>query len=360
MSVESVFRSIAGADWDRTQGGGLSGDEFKAFLGQEAGADSRFNSAEFREASSRLGLSREDSDAVMEAFGKDGELPADRLQELLTRSAGSDGAFNLDELKGGLESLVERAKTRNEEADEAPFAEFGRDAGADEQIDDGEFKAMAEKAGISEEDAGKAFEKAAGADGKLSKEEFEEAFGKGDVSEGQFKKGVDELNGVEEPFAKFAREAGADEQIDESELKATAEKAGISEEDAGKAFEKAAGADGKLSKDEFKEAFGDSQVSEDEFKQGVEDLNSDDEPAASFERDAGADGAIDQAEFTALAERAGLDAEQAEKAFEKIAGADGKISREEFEAEGGLGAGELSKDEFASRVEELAQEDAAG
>lgn len=283
MGIESVFRSMAGADWQSANGGGLSTEEFAAFLKDKAGADGSFGKEEFAKTAKSLGLGGDESKSIMDAFGKDGQMSVDKFRDLLEKSAGSDKAFNLDELKGGLEKLADKADAKLED-EKNPVADFAKDAGADKAITKDEFKAIAERAGVDEKTAEKAFENIAGGDDKISKDEFKEAFG--------------------------------DTKVGEDKL--------------GKAIEKAAKG---------------------------EEKSADDKPFAAFARDAGADGAMDKNEFKALAEKAGVDGETAEKAFDKIAGADGKISKDEFKAEGGLGSGQVSEEDFKSKVEELAGSD---
>ena len=294
MGIESVFKSMAGADWNSSGLDGLSAAEFGAFLKEQAGADGKFNKKEFKAAGEQLGLSGDDSKSIMEAFGKDGQISVDKLQSLLEDAAGSDKAFNLDELKGGLENLADRAEKKNDKADKAkteaedPAADFARDAGADEAIDENEFKAMCENAGIDEETAKKAFDKAAGADGKISQDEFKEAFGGEKADKGKFKDAVKDLAGEKDPFAKFGRDAGADKAMSKEEFSALAEKAGIDEETAGKAFDKIAGADGEISKEEFSAegGLGDTKLSKEDFKSKVEELAGSDESSGADESDA--------------------------------------------------------------------------
>lgn len=288
MGIESVFKSMAGADWNSSGLDGLSAAEFGAFLKEQSGADGKFNKKEFKSAGEQLGLSGDDSKSIMEAFGKDGQISVDKLQKLLENAAGSDKAFNLDELKGGLENLADRAekKLAKDEAEaKDPTADFARDAGADKAIDENEFKAMCENAGIDEKTAKKAFDKAAGADGKISEDEFKEAFGGEEASESKFKSAVKDLAGEKDPFAQFGRDAGADDVMSKDEFKALAEKAGIDEETAEKAFDKIAGADGEISKDEFKAegGLGDTKLSKDDFKSKVEELGASDESSSADE-----------------------------------------------------------------------------
>jgi len=276
MGIDSVFRSIAGADWKSSDGDGLSAAEFGVFLNDKAGADGKFNGSEFSATAKSLGLSGEESKAIFQAFGKDGQISVDKFRDLLEKYAGSDKAFNLDELKGGLDKLAARAERKNGEDGAPPAADFGRDAGADKAMDESEFKALCKKAGIDEDTAEKAFKKAAGADGEISRDEFEKAFGGSEAGESKFKSKVKELAGDKEPFAKFGRDAGADGKMDKSEFKVLAKKAGVSENDADKAFDRIAGADGKISREEFKadDGLGGVEVSDDTFRSKVEAASS--------------------------------------------------------------------------------------
>lgn len=283
MGIESVFKSIAGADFKAAEGGGLSASEFAAFLKDKAGADANFVKDEFSKVASSFGRPGSESNAILEAFGKDGQISVDKFRNLLEQSAGSDKAFNLDELKGGLEKLSQRAEDKLADAKD-PAADFRKDAGADKSISKDEFKAIAERAGVDEKTAAKAFDKMAGGDDAISKDEFKEAFGDTKVGKDALAKKMDKLGGEEkgrseDDFAKFGRDAGADGEMDMNEFKALAEKAGVEGEDASKAFDTMAGADGKLSKDEFKakDGFGAGKVSEEDFKSKVEDLAGDDE-----------------------------------------------------------------------------------
>lgn len=151
---------------------------------------------------------------------------------------------------------------------------FRKDAGADEKIDKDEFEAMCKRAGITDQDTiDKAFEKLAGADGKINKDEVKDGLGDSKLSKDEFAKKVNELGGEDKKDINFNKAAGADKALNEDEFAALAKQAGIEdEEQIKKVFDQIAGADGKVSKDEFKAAFGDTKVSADDFKKKFEEL----------------------------------------------------------------------------------------
>jgi hypothetical protein len=288
MGIESVFRSVAGADWQGGAGGGLSASEFAAFLKDKAGADGQFGKSEFTKTAESLGLAGDESKSILDVFGKDGQISVDKFRDLLEKSAGSDKAFNLDELKGGLDRLVGRAEDRLADLKD-PAADFGKDAGADKAIGKEEFKALAERAGVDETTADKAFDNIAGDDGEISAREFKDAFGSTKIREEKLANGIERAakgdQGNEPSFAQFGRDAGADAKIDENEFQALAEEAGISEEDAEEAFARLAGADGELTRGEFaaEDGFGSGKVSEEDFRSRIEELAGSDETSGSGE-----------------------------------------------------------------------------
>jgi hypothetical protein len=151
---------------------------------------------------------------------------------------------------------------------------FRRDAGADKAIDKDEFEALCKRAGITDQDTiDKAFEKLAGADGKINKDEVKDGLGDTKLSKDEFAKKVNELGGEDKKDVNFNKAAGADKALNEDEFAQLAKQAGIEDEDQiKKVFDQIAGADGKVSKDEFKAAFGDTKVSADDFKQKFDEL----------------------------------------------------------------------------------------
>jgi len=276
MGIEQLFRSAAGADW--ASQGGLSASEFLAALKDRAGADLAFGKHELQELGKHLGLSGHDSKAIFDFLEHNGKVPVDALRDQLTQSAGADKAFNLAEFKGGIDKLLDRA-THGHHGDDKG-ANFRRDAGADKAIDKDEFEAIAKRAGITDQDViDKAFDKLAGADGKISKDEFKDGLGDTKLSKDDLAKKINELGGDDKKKdINFNKAAGADKAMDEDEFKALAKQAGITDEDQIKqAFDQIAGADGKISKDEFQAAFGDTKVSQDDFKSKLDEMaNSDD------------------------------------------------------------------------------------
>jgi uncharacterized protein YidB (DUF937 family) len=268
IGIEQLFRSVAGADW-MSQSGGMSAAEFAAALKERAGADLAFVRGEFRELGESLGLSRGDSRAIFDFLEKNGKVSVDALRDKLLKSAGADKAFNLDEFKGGVEKLADLAGGQRSDA-----INFRRDAGADRKIDKNEFEALAKRAGITDQEViDKAFEKLAGADGKINREEFQDGLGNAKLSKDDFAKKVNELGGAEKKDINFGKAAGADKALDEDEFAELAKQAGIEDEEAiKKVFDQVAGADGEISKDEFKAAFGDTKLSPEDFKKKFEEL----------------------------------------------------------------------------------------
>jgi len=158
--------------------------------------------------------------------------------------------------------------------DKSDGVNFRRDAGADKAIDKDEFEALCKRAGITDQDTiDKAFEKLAGADGKINKDEIKDGLGDTKLSKDEFAKKIEELGGKDKKDINFNKAAGADKALNEDEFAALAKKAGIEdEEQIKKVFDQIAGADGKVSKDEFKAAFGDTKVSADDFKKKFDEL----------------------------------------------------------------------------------------
>jgi uncharacterized protein YidB (DUF937 family) len=272
FGIEQLFRSVAGADW-KSPGGGMSSAEFTAALKERAGADLAFVRGELRELGKDLGLSRGDSRAIFDFLEQNGQVSVDALRDKLLRSAGADKAFNLDEFKGGVDNLLDRA-TGGHGEDSADGLKFRRDAGADRTIDKDEFEAIAKRAGITDQEViDKAFEKIAGADGEISREEAQEGLGGTRLSKDDLAKKINELGEAEKKDIKFGKAAGADKAMDEDEFAELAKQAGIEDEDQIKqVFEQVAGADGEISKEEFKAAFGDTKLSSEDFKSKFDEL----------------------------------------------------------------------------------------
>ena len=269
IGIEQLFRSVAGADW-MSQSGGLSASEFAAALKDRAGADLNFAKGEFRALGKSLGLDGGDSKAIFDFLEKNGHVSVDALRDKLLGSAGADKAFNLDEFKGGVEKLLGLANDAKPDG-----ANFRKDAGADKAIDKNEFEALAKKAGITDQEViDKAFDKLAGADGKINREEFKDGLGDTKLSKDELAKKINDLGGEgQKKDVNFKRDAGADKALDENEFKELAKKAGIKDEDQiKKVFDQVAGADGEISKEEFKAAFGDTKLSGEDFKKKFDEL----------------------------------------------------------------------------------------
>ncbi len=281
IGIEQLFRSIAGADW-QSQGGGLSAGEFAAALKERAGADLAFVRGEFRELGESLGLPRGDSRAIFDFLENNGRVSVDALRDRLLGSAGADKAFNLDEFKGGIERLANLPGGRQEQSD---GINFRRDAGADRKIDKDEFEALAREAGVTDQEViDKAFEKLAGADGKINREEAKDGLGGTKLSQDELAQKINDLGGAEKKDIKFGKAAGADKAMDEDEFAAIAKQAGIEDEDQiQQVFDQVAGADGEISKDEFKAAFGDTKLSSEDFKSKFDELAQSDPTAESDE-----------------------------------------------------------------------------
>jgi len=158
--------------------------------------------------------------------------------------------------------------------DKSDGLNFRRDAGADNAIDKDEFEALCKRAGITDQDTiDKAFDKLAGADGKINKDEIKDGLGDTKLSKDEFAKKVNELGGEDKKDINFNKAAGADKAMNEDEFAALAKQAGITDKDQIKqVFDQIAGADGKISKDEFKAAFGDTKLSADDFKKKFDQL----------------------------------------------------------------------------------------
>jgi hypothetical protein len=285
IGIEQLFRSVAGANW-MSPGGGMSAAEFAAALRQQAGADLSFVRGELRELGKDLGLSRGDSRAIFDFLERNGQVSVDALRDQLMRSAGADKAFNLDEFKGGVENLVDAANRENGSGENGSDGlRFRRDAGADRSIDKDEFEAIARRAGITDQEViDKAFEKIAGADGEISREEAEEGLGGARLSKDELAQKINELGGAEKKDIKFGKAAGADKAMDEDEFAEIARQAGIEDEDQiRQVFEQIAGADGEISKEEFKAAFGDTKLSSEDFKEKFDELAQSSETGQSEE-----------------------------------------------------------------------------
>jgi hypothetical protein len=269
VGIEQFFRSMAGADW-AAKNGGLSGAEFTAALELRAGADKAFDKGEFNRLGSSLGLSNEQSKALYELLESNGQVSTDALRDQLLKTAGADKAFTLAEFKGGVETLANKADDKKHDD-----VDFERDAGADGTLDRDEFKALARKAGITdEEQIDRAFDKLAGAGGELSRKEFEDGLGDTKLSNRQFADKVKELAGDDDkPVVNFWRDAGADKDLDADEFAQVAKQAGIEdEEQVQTVFNKVAGAGGEISREEWTAAFGDPKLSGEEFKARFNEL----------------------------------------------------------------------------------------
>jgi hypothetical protein len=285
IGIEQLFRSVAGADW--SQSGGLSAAEFGAALKERAGADLAFARGELRELTNSLGLSGGESGSIFDFLEQNGRVPVDALRDQLMGAAGSNKAFNLDEFKNGVGNLVDRAtaQNQNQAQNESEGLRFRRDAGADRAIDKEEFEAIANRAGITDQEViDKAFDKLAGADGKVSRDEAEEGLGGARLSQDELANKINDLGGAEKKDIKFGKAAGADKAMDEDEFAALAQQAGIEDENQiQQVFDQVAGADGEISKDEFKAAFDDTKLSSDDFKSKFDELAQSNETAESDE-----------------------------------------------------------------------------
>lgn len=283
VGIEQLFRSVAGADW-MSQSGGLSASEFTAALKERAGADLNFVKGELRELGKDLGLSGHDSKAIFDFLEKNGQVSVDALRDKLLKSAGADKAFNLDEFKGGVDGLVDRALDHHG-THKADGLNFRRDAGADKKIDKAEFEALAERAGITDQAMiDKAFDKLAGADGKITKDEIKDGLGDTKLSKNELASKIKEFGGEEKKDINFGKDAGADKALTEDEFKEIAKRAGITDEDQIKqVFDQVAGADGEIDKNEFKAAFGDTKLSSEDFKQKFDELAEADSAASDPE-----------------------------------------------------------------------------
>lgn len=150
---------------------------------KDAGADKAIDKNEFEALAKKAGIT--DQEVIDKAFDK---------------LAGADGKINREEFKDGLgdtklskDELAKKIKELGGE-EQKKDVNFNRAAGADKALDEDEFKALAKKAGIKDEDQiKKVFDQVAGADGEISKDEFKAAFGDTKLSGEDFKKKFDEL-----------------------------------------------------------------------------------------------------------------------------------------------------------------------
>ena len=174
---------------------------------RDAGADKKIDKAEFQALAEQAGI--HDQAVIDKAFDK---------------LAGADGMINKDEVKDGLGdttlSKSDLAKKINElGGEDKKDINFGKAAGADKALTEDEFKELAKKAGITDEDQiSQVFDQVAGADGKIDKDEFKAAFGDTKLSGDDFKKKFDQLaqddSATSDPQAAGSDDCGCDETPD--------------------------------------------------------------------------------------------------------------------------------------------------
>ena len=189
--LDHFFRREAGADWH------LSKTEFNDVLKQQAGADHSFDRQEFMKLGSSLGLSARDSQAVFNHLEHNGSVSVAALRDQMMRYAGKDHSFNLSEFKTGVDHLVHRSERgHNHKIDLFRHADGGK------TLDYQDFKALANKAGITDpKEIRKVFNEIAGADHKINKDEMQAAFGSTKMSLAEFKKKFDQIADGHDPSA---------------------------------------------------------------------------------------------------------------------------------------------------------------
>lgn len=253
LSTEALtgkWLSFGGADEALSEGefragiDALAADAEKICFDDAAGADEIMNRDEFGAIANDAGITDESA-----------------IDDVFDRVAGADGAMNRDEFSDeengfGSSSLSpEEFRNRFDELASPRDIDFDRDAGADEVMDRDEFGAIADRAGISDEDEiDDVFERLAGADGRMNADEFSDAdngFGDIRMSADDFAARFRELAGGD-PFD-FSAVAGSDNVASFDEFKAGLNDLGIdglSTSTLEDFFKRLAGADMKMNADE--------------------------------------------------------------------------------------------------------------
>ncbi|WP_372425689.1 hypothetical protein [Salinarimonas chemoclinalis] len=330
--MDFSFSRLAGAD------ASLNRAELDAGLRRMAGADGAFDRGEFLATFGKLGVSEETAGSIFDNVASGGSLSVDTLTDTWLGFAGADGELSEREFEAGIESL----------AADAEEICFDTAAGADEIMNRGEFRAIANRAGITDEAAiDDVFDRVAGADGEMSSAEFgneENGFGSTKLSPEAFRERFDALASPRD--IDFGRDAGADEVMDRDEFRAIADRAGITDQAAiDDVFDRLAGADERLNLDEFtneENGFGRTTMSTETFAERFGELARG--GAFDFSAVAGADEVVTFDEFQAGLRDlgiGGLSSRTVESFFQRLAGADMRMNAAEARSIDGLSRSQL-------------------